>query len=103
MVLTREGQVVSRTTVQRVTNLELKTDENVARCNEFETSISARIGDIMHFVDDGKAHPSDWVSESKYDEEFEDEFQKVVSDPKVPESDVAFTPNVYDGTYLNMK
>jgi hypothetical protein len=81
-VLTREGQVLSRTSVQRVTNLELMTDENVKRCNEFDMSISEKVGDIARFVDDGKAHPSHWVNEPDYDEEFNEEFMNVLSDPK---------------------
>ena len=38
-VLTKDGKVLSRTTVQRVTNLELETAENKARTNEFDTAI----------------------------------------------------------------
>ncbi len=102
-VLTREGQVLSRTSVQRVTNLELNTDENIMRCNEFSASIAEKVGDVMHFVDDDKAQPSDWVNERDYDEEFDEEFRNVVCDPKVPEADVAFTPDMYNNTYLNME
>ena len=102
-ILTREGQVLSRTSVQRVTNLELKTDENVTRCSEFDALIAERVGDIAQFVEDGKSHPPDWVSEIGYDEEFNEEFISVVNDANVPEAEVAFTPDVYDDTYLNME
>lgn len=103
-VLTRDGQVLSRTTVQRVTNLELKTDENVTRCNEFDKSISAKVGDAEQFIDDGKVRPIDWAeSDDSFDEEFNDEFRNVVNDPNVPEADTAFTPDMYDDTYLNME
>ena len=53
--------MLSRTTVERVTNLELKTDENVVRCNEFDKSISAKVGDAEQFIDDGKGRPIDWA------------------------------------------
>ena len=102
-ILTRDGQILSRTTVQRVTNLELKTDENVARCKEFDASVTARVGDIAQFADDGKTHPDDWVADDIYDEAFMEEFKKVVDDPKVKHADEGFTPDVFDDTYLNME
>jgi Reverse transcriptase (RNA-dependent DNA polymerase) len=102
-ILTREGQILSRTTVQRVTNLELKTDENVARCAEFDKSIVTRAGNVEHFIDDGKVRPEAWVDEAQFDEEFNEEFNKVVNDPKIPEADETFTPDIFDDTYLNME
>lgn len=92
---------MSQTSVQRVTNLELKSDENVARCSEFDASIAERVGDIAHFVEDGKAHPPDWANEIGYDDEFNEALMSVICDPKISEADVAFTPDVYDDTYLN--
>ena len=104
-VLTREGQVLSRTTVQRVTNLELKTNENITRYKEFDASVLERVGDAENLVYDGegKVHPSDWVEDSQFDEEFMDEFNHVVSNANVPDADDSFTPDMYGDTYLNME
>ena len=59
-ILTSEGQIMSRTTVQRVTNLELTTAENVAHMAEFTAAITTKAGDPAQFVDDWKGYPSDW-------------------------------------------
>ena len=37
------------------------------------------------------------------DPEFQEEFDSIVSDPKLPEADDTFTPDVCDDTYLNME
>lgn len=43
------------------------------------------------------------TSSHELDQEFQDEFEGVVSDPSLPEADELFTPDVYDNTYLNME
>jgi hypothetical protein len=89
-----------------VKNLELKTDENVARCKDYGTSIQERLGDADAFVYEGQGnvHPGDWADHGcEYDEEFMEEFNKVVDDITVPEADVAYIPEMYDDTYMNME
>ena len=44
-VITAYGKVLSRTTVQRVTNLELQVEENKAKCTTFTADIKERLGD----------------------------------------------------------
>ena len=104
-ILTKECQVLSRTTVQRVTNLELQVDENITRCRAFDESISERLGDPENYVADGngKVTPSAWEATDGFDQEFVDEFHKVVDDPTLRHADDEFTPDMYDDTYLNME
>ena len=52
-ILTSGSQVLSRTTVQRVTNLELQLEENIARCRAFDTRVAGRLGDAGHFLEEG--------------------------------------------------
>ena len=103
-ILTKECQVLSRTTVQRVTNLELQTDENIGRCKAFNESTQDRLGNPEYFTADGKVVPGDWQDyREHFDAEFQEEFENVVNDKSLPEADDEFTPDSFDDTYLNME
>ena len=39
----------------------------------------------------------------EFDEDFQEEFNKIVSDDNIKEADSTFTPEVFDDTYLNME
>lgn len=82
--------MLSRTTVQQVTNSELETAENKARTNKFDQAIS-------------KVTPGDWGDSNEFDPEFQEEFDKVVPIKMLPEADSEFTPYIYDDTFLNME
>ena len=49
-ILTADGQVMSRTTVQRVTNLEQQTTEVKSQRHDFTTRIAERLGDPENFL-----------------------------------------------------
>ena len=107
-ILTERCQVLSRTTVQRVTNLELQTEDILARgCRTFNDAVAPRVGDPNYHDPgdgDGKTNPADWELDVEFDDEFNEEFRKVmISDERLPEADVSFTPDVYDDTYVNME
>ena len=51
----------------------------------------------------GKTNPGDWIGEPAYDEDFNEEFSKVISDSRLAEADATFTPDMFDDTYLNME
>jgi Reverse transcriptase (RNA-dependent DNA polymerase) len=104
-ILTQNGRVLSRTTVQRVTNLELQTAENKARTDEFDRTIRERLKAVDYFIQDGdgKITPGDWGDSKEFDPEFQEEFNSVVSDEILPEADAEFTPDIYDDTYVNME
>ena len=103
-ILTPECRVLSRTTVQKVTNLELQTEENIARCRVYDERVQRlHSKEQMDQMDAAKISPSDWVGEFQYDPEFQEEFDRVVNDELLPEADELFSPDVYDDTYLNME
>ena len=104
-VLTEECRVMSRTTVQRVTNLEIQTDEVKARCQHFDDRTKRlNTGEDLPYGDAPNVIPADWGDNPhEFDQEFQDEFDRVVSDPMLPEADKQFTLDIYDDTYLNME
>jgi hypothetical protein len=71
-VLTQECQVLSRTTVQRATNLDLQTQDVVDRRKAFDTAIMPRLGDPDFHPPggDGKIRPADWEMDTGFDDEF---------------------------------
>jgi hypothetical protein len=104
-VLTQTGTVISRTTVQRITNLDKETDEVKQSVNEFDVEVSRRFKEEeKDFTYDGaKPNPEDWSEYLENDAEFQEEFDNIVNDPNVPEADDSFTPDVFGDTYLNME
>jgi hypothetical protein len=103
-VLTIRGTVISRTTVQRVTNLEKETDEVKSAVIEFDSEISCRFKEEEDLTYDGaKPNPEDWLEHLQYDPDFQEEFDNIVIDLGIPEANKDFTPDVFDDTYLNME
>jgi hypothetical protein len=105
-VLTQNATVTSPTTVQRVTNLEKETDKMKAGIKEFDAKISRRFKEEE--ADDlgcagAKPNPEDWSECLQCNPDFQEEFDNIVSDPKLPEADDDFAPNVCDNACLNME
>ena len=103
-VLTSECCVLLKTTVQKVTNLEMQTEENIARCKAYDERVS-RLHSIEQLaqVEASKVNPRDWVKVFQHDPEFQEEFERVFNDKSLPEADESSSPDVYDDTYLNME
>ena len=80
---------MSRTTVQRVTNLDLQTDEVRGRCQHFDDQTKRlNSGEELAHGDAPNVNPADWGADlCEFDQEFQDEFDRVVSDPSLPEAD----------------
>ena len=105
-VLTSTGKVLSRTTVQRITNLETQLDENKARMSNFTSALAERVGgndDIIQDADGNNILNIDDWDDPAYDPEFVQEFGRTINDPMIKEADQEFTPDSFDDTYLNME
>ena len=104
-VITANGTAVSRTIVSRVTNIEVKTDENKARVTALDKKIQKSLNDEAHFiVQGGNNEPDYWIVHPFYiDPDFQEEFSHVVSNDKVAESGDDLSLNVFDDTYLSME
>jgi hypothetical protein len=60
-ILTITGRVIARTTVQRITNLELSTDEVKANCKEYSQRITELLNDANHVIpQDENLQIQDW-------------------------------------------
>ena len=102
-ILTITGRVISRTTVQRITELEQATDDVKTRCKEYTERVSAILKDAQNEIPaDGEREIQEWNDYTDIDDaEFREEFQHGISDATIPEADETFTPDVFDDTYLN--
>ena len=103
-VLTINCTVITRTTVQRVTSLEMQATHMKERTQALDEATKAKIKDSEHTIlEGGKTQPYDWNDHPfEEDPDFAEEFHEVISNNELKEADNAFTPDVYD-TYLNME
>ena len=101
-VLTDTGHVVARTTVQRVTNLEMQEDVNILVFGAFDAEVRRRFKEDDLPDDDAKPNPADWAEFLEFDPDFQEEFNKIVNDEGTPEAD-SYTPEVGDDTYMHME
>ena len=103
-ILTSNGRVISRTTVQRVTNLELGTHEVKQRCMVYEKQLSDIMKDDNHTIreqqDERQLQDWDDYTEENHTE-FAAQFNGVISNSSIPEVDETFTPDTFHDTYLN--
>ena len=100
-ILKQTVSVISRTTVQRVTNLEVQIDYHKALFAEYDSETRRRFKEDGFQVEGDKPNPEDWAEFMDFDEEFQDEFNKIVSDNNIKDADA--TSEVFDDTYLNME
>ena len=103
-VLTQKGSIVSRSTVQRVTHLELQTETVRDTFKEFDDRIRKKFKMANRGYDGSKPNPEDWADLFDNDPLFDEEFRKVYNNMDIPEADdVEFTPETMNDTYLNME
>ena len=102
-ILPSTGIPICRSTVQRVTENEKKTDVNFDRIRIFDQKISERFKeDRLGNPEPMKVDPEEWSSIFKEDPEFLEEFQKPIDNADVKEAEEEFDPDSFDG-YLDMK
>ena len=104
-LLTDKCKVIWRTTVQSITNLKMQEDMNKGWTQAFNLAIRERINDSAHYIiDGGKNEPKGWAMQLlDTDDDFQDEFNNVISHPEVKEADELFTLEVMGNTYINME
>ena len=89
-ILTPNSRVISRTTVQRVTNVELTTTEVKQRCSDYDAHIKELLKDEDHVIlaDDEDRALQDWDDYTEvHDPNFANEFNQALSDKTIPEAD----------------
>ena len=102
-VLTQRGTVVSRSTVQRVTNIEKTTAEVKDTFHKFDTAIQIKFKSCHEdgYIGD-KPNPEHWADLLENDEDFRDEFTRIFDNDDIKEAD-DITPEALDDTYLKME
>ena len=103
-ILTPSCRVVSRTLVQRITNLELQEETNKKKLTAFDDAVKGYFCDYNHVLNDGsKSEPYDWSTHPFDDDpDFQEEFDNAINNPEIKEADELFTPDTYD-QYLQME
>ena len=101
-VLTQAGTVVARSTVQRVTNLELSTSSVKDTFRIFDEKVGKRFNTSERGYIGNKPDPVDWADMIDNDPDFAEAFQRIYNDDDIPEAD-DHTPEVLDDIYLNME
>ena len=99
-ILTQTGSVVSRSTVQRVTNLEQQEKDTHEAFVKFDVEIHRRLKCEYRGYEGSKPNPSDWTDLMEEDPDFKEEFQRIFDNPSIPEAD-EFTPSVLEDTYVD--
>ena len=101
-ILPVSGIPISRTTVQRMTELEKSTDVNKARIVKYDEAIAERFKEERLAKNGDKPDPEDWAELIESDPDFAEEFARTFDNPDIKEADDDFDPDSYDG-YVNME
>jgi hypothetical protein len=81
--------LLSQTTVQHITNLELLTDKVKANCKEYDQQVTDLLKDVNHVIpQDGGLQLQDWNEFPVEDDpDFIEAFQNIVSDLEIPDKE----------------
>jgi hypothetical protein len=101
-ILPCSGIPISRTTVQRMTELEKTTDVNKARIAKFDQDVAERFKEERLAMTGDKPDLQAWSAIIESDPDFAEEFAKTFNNPDVKEADDEFDPDSYDN-YLTME
>jgi hypothetical protein len=101
-IFTDKCQVVTRTTVSRVTNLEKRVNLNWTLMAKFDNAVYNRLHDSKYTII-GLDEPIAWQQLADLDDpEYIAEHDKVFNNETVPEADsIAYTPDSVGDPYLN--
>ena len=100
-ILTQTGTAISRSTLQRVTNIYLSTDEVKEAFVRFDTGIHRRLKEDNHVYEGSKPIPQDWADMSEADTEFAEEFKRVFNNYDITEAE-HFKPEGLEDTHVDM-
>ena len=117
-ILTQKGTVISRSTVQRVTDMEIQKRDINEIFVKFDVEIHRRLKAEQRGYEGAKPDPEQWADLMEEDEDFAEEFNKLFNNANIPEADEdkryeftadsqfpdhEFTPEALQDTYLNME
>jgi hypothetical protein len=92
-VISSTGEAMSRTSMQQVTRQESEMTDNKMLFQEFDADIWHQLQDNDFPDKDNKLNPEDgWAEFSEHDEDFMEEFNKVINAEAIGEADDEFIP-----------
>jgi hypothetical protein len=91
-VLTQTGQVVSKSSVERLKEIEKRTDEMKRKLEEFDVEIKQRLKLEDLGTDGDKPDPHPWADLLDVDPDFREEFLRVYHDDKIKDADENLHP-----------
>ena len=99
---------MSRTTVQRFTNLESQTEQYNKRFSLYEKIVTKRFNEKYidaDYLQNNNDKPAVELWEELTDDDgvFYKEFTRVITNADIPEADDTFDPESFDDNYLNME
>ena len=83
--------------------MEVQIYDHKALFAEYDSEIRRRFKEDDFQVEGDKPNPKDWAEFMEFDEDFQEEFNKIVDDDNIKETDATFTREVFDDTYLNLE
>lgn len=103
-ILNQNCRVISCTTVQPISNSEALTEEWKNRFSTFDSNIKSHLKaqGIDASKEMSERPPWNQLTLDDEDQEFINDFNRVINDESVPEADDAYPDDCYDG-YLNME
>ena len=101
-VLTQRGTIISKSSVQRVTELEKATAFVKDTFSKFDKAIHSKLKCIDRGYAGDKSNSEDWEDLPEDDEDFRDEFQNTYNNVDIHEAE-DYTPEVIEDTNLNME
>ena len=104
-VLTQRGTLISRSNVQRVTNIEKRTAEVKYTFQNFGDAMQNK---MKICTEDGyirdNPNPDHWEDLNENDSNFCEEFERIYNNDEIPEADDEdYTTDILDDTYFNME
>ena len=101
-ILNQKGNVIARSSVQRVTKLDLQTTEYKELFESYDDSIKDKLKCKDRSYDGAKSHSKDLADLLAFNSSFNDEYNRVFDNKDIPETD-DHTPEVLEYTYFNME
>ena len=102
-ILQSNGEIVARSTVWSITNLEQQTDTFKPTMSAYDDELSRHIEGGQFSAEGERPDPEMWADLKENDEDFREEFLKIYDSQDIKDADNEPSPEIADSTYLNME
>ena len=102
-ILQSNGEIVARSTVWSITNLEQQTDTFKPTMSAYDDELSRHIEGGQFSAEGERPDPEMWADLKENDEDFREELFKIYDSQDIKDADNEPSPEIADSTYLNME